>query len=368
MITNGKQNFLTAHYDWLVVGVGALALLAGLAYFVMQLGVEAEADAQAAAQRIERMKPQETGVKSVEMKDFTAAVGAAKKPVTITEIDGKKASYLASEMRVKCKKCEHAIPGDIKVCPKCPVCGEAQEVPVEVVLDADNDGLPDAWETLNGLNPKDPTDAAKDADGDGFTNIEEYQAKTDPRNKTDHPPYVDSLKIQLPLKETHLPFVFRSASKIPSGYRLAFFDSTAESLSNRNKKGATVTAVVGEEIGKTGYIAKSYEQKTEKRERKGMSGKVDVDVSEVTVERKSDGKVVKLVVQPKGLKFAAVDVQATLVYERNGVKNFDVVPGTVLDLNGQKFKVVNVVAEGKGAKVELEDPLTAKRHTLKAQE
>ena len=40
--------------------------------------------------------------------------------------------------------------------------------------DADLDGLPDAWEKKNGLNPADPTDATKDRDKDGYSNIEEY--------------------------------------------------------------------------------------------------------------------------------------------------------------------------------------------------
>ena len=41
-------------------------------------------------------------------------------------------------------------------------------------VDADLDGLPDAWEKKNGLNPADPSDASKDRDKDGYSNIEEY--------------------------------------------------------------------------------------------------------------------------------------------------------------------------------------------------
>ena len=40
--------------------------------------------------------------------------------------------------------------------------------------DTDLDGMPDAWEQANGLNPNDPADAAKDCNGDGYTNIEKY--------------------------------------------------------------------------------------------------------------------------------------------------------------------------------------------------
>jgi hypothetical protein len=41
-------------------------------------------------------------------------------------------------------------------------------------LDTDRDGMPDQWESLQGLNPRDPNDSRLDPDGDGYTNVEEY--------------------------------------------------------------------------------------------------------------------------------------------------------------------------------------------------
>jgi Big-like domain-containing protein/chitobiase/beta-hexosaminidase-like protein/peptidase C13-like protein len=46
--------------------------------------------------------------------------------------------------------------------------------------DGDGDGMPDDWESSNGLNPH-VYDAGEDPDGDGLTNVEEYQHSTDPQ-------------------------------------------------------------------------------------------------------------------------------------------------------------------------------------------
>jgi hypothetical protein len=40
-------------------------------------------------------------------------------------------------------------------------------------VDGDGDGMPDDWETANGLNPADP-DGAADRNGDGWTNLEDW--------------------------------------------------------------------------------------------------------------------------------------------------------------------------------------------------
>lgn len=46
--------------------------------------------------------------------------------------------------------------------------------------DDDDDGMPDWWEELHGLEPLNPSDADDDPDMDGLTNLEEFLLETDP--------------------------------------------------------------------------------------------------------------------------------------------------------------------------------------------
>lgn len=51
----------------------------------------------------------------------------------------------------------------------------------DVDTDIDGDGMDNAYETANGLNPRDASDASGDLDGDGVSNLDEYTAQTDPQ-------------------------------------------------------------------------------------------------------------------------------------------------------------------------------------------
>ena len=375
MITrNGSRGFLAAHYDWLVLGVGVIVLGVGIVFYVSSLGEDSDEAAAEAVARIDRMKPAETGVAPLDLSEFQSVSSAIRRPVLLAEIDGRSESFLASERRVLCK-CGKAISGDVIAVPACPYCGEKQKVEKKAVLDTDGDGLPDEWEKKYGLNVNDASDANADLDGDEFTNLEEYVAKTDPKDPKDHPDYLDSLKIVLPLKETSMPFAFRKATKIPAGWRCEFFDPSRKD--DYGRKGKALTAIVGEEIVdkdvdakkalKSGFVLKSYTAKSEKRAIPGSELKKTVDVSEAVVERTSDGKVITLVIQEgKTVKLAPVDVQATLSYERGTVKTFDVVPGAEIVLSGTKYKVKEIKASGKGAKVTLENGLSGKLRTIEA--
>ena len=362
-LSSNRANFFVAHYDWLAAGVGIAALAAGGAFFALALGEDADRIASEKAAEIDRLRPQEIGVQPIDMTENLAATRLTVKPIVVSDVSlsDSQASFLASERRIFCKKCRKVLSGDVK---ECPSCHEIQEEKAAIVLDADGDGMPDSWEQRYGLDPHNPADAEQDKDKDGFTNLEEYLAKDDPKTKrwtdptdpNDHPSYLGSLWYRLPLKETHLPFVFTKATKIPAGWRCEFFDAKKKDV----KRGMTgiVTAKVGDEVPDSGFVVKAYEQKSEKREKKGMKGMFfNVDVSEVALERKADGKVVKAVLSsPKSAKPVPVDVQATLVYKRGAEKTFDVVPGQEIELNGTKYRIAEVRPDGKDkAKVVVTD-------------
>ena len=66
--------------------------------------------------------------------------------------------------------------------------------------DSDGDLMPDGWETQNGLNPLDASDAGSDKDEDGFSAIEEYRSETDPNSAESMPS-----GILINFEETDLP-------------------------------------------------------------------------------------------------------------------------------------------------------------------
>ena len=79
----GSKGFLAAHYDWLVLGIGVIVLGVGAVFYVSSLGEDSDEAAAEAVARIDRMKPTETGVAPLDMKDLQSASALIRKPVLL---------------------------------------------------------------------------------------------------------------------------------------------------------------------------------------------------------------------------------------------------------------------------------------------
>lgn len=84
MISNEKANFFTAHYEWLVVGFGALALVAAAAFYVMAIGDDPDEAAQVEVAAVKNMKPAKTGVVDVDLTAYQTATKVTKIPVVVS--------------------------------------------------------------------------------------------------------------------------------------------------------------------------------------------------------------------------------------------------------------------------------------------
>ncbi len=350
---NSEDGFFAAHWDWLVAITGAAVLVLAVVLFVMAGGTDPDENASDSVRRALVGKKSETGVRPVEMAMFERALQFASKPPVVAEVPENDGSFLVSPRRVFCKLCKKPIPGDARVCPLCK--GEQPE-PEKQVLDTDGDGLPDEWEKKFGLNPE-VADADLDTDGDGFTNAEEFEAGTDPTDKNSHPDYLDFLKLQLPLKETFLPFFFEKAENLPGG-RVRYYFRDPKAKNDYGGLGRLYNPLEGEDIGKTGFVVKGLDRKSMKV--KIAATKTDKAlertkvVSIATIERKSDGKKLEI---SDSEKRTAVDVQAVLAFSRGEPREVVVVPGDTFKLYNETYKVTAVKAVGKGAVVTVEDRL-----------
>ena len=365
-----KQNFFKDHYDWLVALVG-FGLLAGVGFLFVSSENLSEEDARSACEA--ELKQRTPAHKSVPAADFTVlnkVRNGMESPSLLQVPSDKEGNFLASECRVYCQNpdvaaCHKPIPFKSK---ECPYCGFAQPSAdsADVVrggVDADKDGMPDAWELKYGLNPNDPEDAKKDADGDTFTNLEEFEAKTDPKNPDAHPDFLDFLALASDLRTDRLPFWFKMANPIRDSFRLTFAVTT-KGYQN------TTSAVVGEEIifrlvkakfvkgrrqddkVKSGWRVLKYNKKEDRVLKPGTEQKVTVDVSTVDLERTSDKRALSVRIGAKGV---AVEEQIDLQWSRGGGKKFTVTAGSEFSLANRKYKVKKLAKVNNGCEVTIID-------------
>jgi hypothetical protein len=369
IFNNNSKGFLEKQWQWIVLGAAVLLLAFSVFLIVSALGKGDSADAGVhASGKISRSSG--TGVKAVDMTPFDVAKKSVASPTYIIEPSETQGSYLATPRRVYCEKgdeaskkkaCALPIPFGSK---ECPLCGMKQPVEIKVVLDGDKDGIPDEFEKKNAMNPKNPSDINDDNDNDGFTNMEEYVAKTDLNNSESHPDYLGFLKVVPPLKHTMLSFVFERAMKMPDGTTRFFFRDPTK-VNDYGQRGVTYSVRTGEKIGATGFVAKHYNEKTEKVKIQGSNVSKERDVSEAVVERASDGKRLTLKIHDR--KRLAVDMKVTLHYDRTN-KDFVLAIGDAFALNKGNYKVRNISKVGKRILVVIENVKNGEERTIEGLE
>lgn len=376
-----KGNFLADYWHFLVLAVSLAILALGIVYMLSELSVDADQAIQESLSMVDK-RHTKTGVAEVDMTEYNAAYKITLTPGKIPEIAEGASSFLGPESRVFCEQGEAGKPASCGMpipfgSKECPLCGALQPGEVQAnKADGDEDGLPDEWEKKYGLSLS-MNDAALDFDNDGFTNMEEFLAKTNPADPNSHPPYVASLTVLPNVEKVEVPFDLKRVLEIPAGTRFVFRDPNAVSIKYGKKvKGVDHECVVDKAkpeavaIGTTGYTLKSFEKKTIKIKKKNVALAVDSIVYEIAAERDSDKKPVAFK-YAEGVKSkrAVIDTQATLVYNRGGVKEIPVVPGTEFELtNGAKYKALTIEAEGNGVKVVVEDLTTGEKTVISALE
>jgi hypothetical protein len=213
------------------------------------------------------------------------------------------------ELRVSCVNCERPIP---YAATNCSFCKTAQPVPRDDVVDKDNDGLPDKWETENRLNPLDPEDAKADSDGDGFSNKDEYLFKTDPQNSGIHPSVLAKVTVE---KITPIPFdlVFKGVSRVGESKTLYQI--------NLRKGGRTYFAALGD--GVEGFKILAYDESA-------------AEGPTLRVER--NGKIIPLT---KGKVVPRSEYEVVLFNDTDGSRISTRVDAE-FDLKGVKYRVKKV--------------------------
>ena len=295
-----KKNFFKDHYDWLVAIAGIVLLVGVGVLFASSLDNSPDEARAACAAELKQRPPQYKAV-AVDP-EILKVLGEAERnfvsPTSLEVPNDKKGSFLASECRVYCQNvnptnfCHKPIPYKSKECPFC----HSPQLSSEDSVDAARGG----------------SDAKLDADGDTFTNLEEFEAKTNPKNPVSHPDFLDFLTVASELRTDKLPFLFKMATPLPSGYRLTF-----EVLGKDYRK--TTTALIGEEIVfqlakakfvkgrmqddkvKSGWRVLKYEKKEDRVARRGSEQKMSVDVSTVDLERISDKRILTVQVGAKSV-------------------------------------------------------------------
>ena len=182
---------------------------------------------------------------------------------TSDKMAGEYSDLLKPPVMARCPHCQQFIPlvlflnGE-----KCIFCREQEplvkptrdysDLDIAIGADTDGDGLPNAFEIRNTMNPNDYTDGISDFDGDSFSNSYEYMMKTDMKDPKSHPPFWKRLYIT-------------GMKKSPLGVFLVSVMTGAEAEAELRVGGRTSRFKIGQELKVRGkkYRVSSIESETD---------------------------------------------------------------------------------------------------------
>jgi hypothetical protein len=315
---SGLSIFLKASYDKLLAAGVSLLLAGCLIYLGYNVGVMREQQ-QRESKEISEKTPEHPQARMVADGVYSNASRRLLAPFQAKPWTN--ASLFVPETRVWCvdARCRRPVPLQAQVCP---FCGTAQ--PGELKdPDMDRDGMEDAWEIKNGLNPRDPSDAVFDADSDGYSNLQEFRYKTNPRDASDRPPITANLEL-ISVRPNEFNLLFKSVLSLPGGGQ--------KFAVNTRNNARTYFVKLGETI--EGFVVERYEQKTEKVERNGMTFQEDRSILYLSRQ----GKVIPLKI---GEVRPYMEYTAMLRW-LNGGKELAAEAGSAFDVQGDQFRVISV--------------------------
>jgi hypothetical protein len=295
-----RSKGIGTYFDKLLLGLCLLGLVGSLGYMFTAGGGFGYRGGGDHRQGGNKAEPQDFQARSNEWSKLTSSVA-------FTQTN----RVLSSEDRIQCLNTNvplHYISTQYKD-RNCPVCNHA----VVIDLDSDRDGMLDSWEEVSGLDRANKTDAGWDPDKDGYTNLEEFSAspKTHPRDPDSHPPYIDALRTYL-VRDEPLVFKFMAVTEASLGN----FTFQVSILGQRP---------VLEKIGGTpgGWTIHKYDEKKQV----------------LTIKR--DDRQFDL---PRRQQVRIPQRRAVIGVITNPEKRWQLAKGDEMDLDGQKYKVVDIGA------------------------
>jgi hypothetical protein len=230
-------DLLIKYYEKILFGVSLLVLLTGAVFFLNRANSDTLVSPIGPNDVLGKVKinPEDPQYKPVDL--------VVPKVPELKMVDANGNGMLSPAPYIKClnAKCAMCIEFERDACP---FCGTTQrEVPpTKDPNDLDGDGIPNAIEIANGLDPNNPSDALMDPRNTGFTNLErlvKYKQYANPKDLDKTPPLAFLLRVTKAVP-AYFPFVLKKTYKDVDGQKEVY---SAKILAFPTAGGAAAKAI-----------------------------------------------------------------------------------------------------------------------------